>query len=60
MRGGRWKLYFPVAAGNGAAVGRDLAGLLRGKVPAAEGGGLFGAIEGLLLVGDRRQRACQA
>ena len=49
MRGGQWKLYFPVAAGNGAAVGRDLAGLLRGKVPAAEGGGLFGCIEGLLL-----------
>jgi len=49
-QGGRWKLYFPLAAGNAAAVGRDLAGLLRGKVPAAEGGGLFGAIEGLLLL----------
>ena len=49
-RGGRWRLYFPLAAGNGAAVGRDLAGLLRGKVPAAEGGGLFGTIEGLLLL----------
>jgi cytochrome b561 len=49
-QGGRWKLYFPMAAGNAAAVGRDLAGLLRGKVPAAEGGGLFGAIEGLLLL----------
>ena len=48
--GGRWKLYFPLAAGNGAGVGRDLAGRLRGKRPAAEGGGLFGAIEGLLLV----------
>ena len=50
VQGGRWKLYFPLAAGNAAAVGRDLAGLLRGKVPAAEGGGLFGAIEGLLLM----------
>ena len=50
VHGGRWKLYFPLAAGAGAAVGRDLAGLLRGKVPAAEGGGLFGYIEGLLLV----------
>ena len=49
-QGGHWKLYFPLAAGNAAAVGRDLAGLLRGKVPAAEGGGLFGAIEGLLLL----------
>jgi cytochrome b561 len=50
VQGGRWKLYFPLAAGNAAAVGRDLAGLLRGKVPAAEGGGLFCAIEGLLLM----------
>ena len=50
VQGGRWKLYFPLVAGNAAAVGRDLAGLLRGRVPAAEGGGLFGAIEGLLLL----------
>jgi hypothetical protein len=50
VHGGRWKLYFPLAAGNAATVGRDLAGLMRGKVPAAEGGGLFGAIEGLLLL----------
>lgn len=50
LQGGRWKLYFPLAAGNAGAVGRDLGGLLRGKVPAAEGGGLFGAIEGLLLL----------
>jgi cytochrome b561 len=50
VRDGRWKLYFPLAAGHGAAVGRDLAGLLRGKLPATEGGGLFGAIEGMLLV----------
>lgn len=50
VQGGRWKLYFPLAAGNAAAVGRDFRGLLRGKVPAAEGGGLFGAIEGLLLL----------
>ena len=28
---------------------RDLGGLLRGQVPAAESGGLFGFIEGLLL-----------
>ena len=50
VQGGRWKLYFPLAAGNSAAVGRDLGGLLRGKIPAADGGGLFGAIEGLLLL----------
>ena len=50
LQGGRWRLYFPLAAGNSAAVGRDLGGLLHGRVPAAEGGGLFGAIEGLLLL----------
>jgi cytochrome b561 len=50
VQGGRWKLYFPLLAGNVAAVARDLGGLVRGKLPAAEGGGLFGAIEGLLLL----------
>jgi len=50
VQGGRWKLYFPLAAGNAAAVGRDMVGLLRGKAPTAEGGGLCGAIEGLLLL----------
>jgi thiosulfate reductase cytochrome b subunit len=50
VRGGRWRLYFPLASAQLADAGRDLRGLLRGQVPAAEGGGLFGAIEGLLLV----------
>lgn len=49
-RAGRWRLYFPWLAGQFGAVGRDVDGLLRGRIPAAEGGGLFGAIEGLLLV----------
>jgi cytochrome b561 len=49
-RGGRWRLYFPLTHGQFRSVGHDLAGLLRGRVPAAEGGGLFGCIEGLLLV----------
>ena len=49
LREGRWKLYFPLAAGQSAGVRRDLGGLLRGRVPAADGGGLFGAIEGLVL-----------
>jgi cytochrome b561 len=48
--GGRWRLYFPFIAGGLGAVGRDLAGLLRGRIPAAEGGGLFALIEGLLLL----------
>ena len=49
-RDGRWPLYFPYAPAQIGNVGRDLAGLLRGRVPASEGGGLFGLIEGLLLV----------
>jgi hypothetical protein len=49
-RDGRWQLYFPFVPGQIDNVGRDLAGLLRGRVPASEGGGLFGLIEGLLLV----------
>ena len=49
-RAGRWRLYFPWLAGQGGAAVRDVGGLLRGRVPAAEGGGLFGLIEGLLLV----------
>jgi cytochrome b561 len=48
--GGRWRLYFPWLGGQGAAVLRDLAGLARGQRPMSEGGGLFGAIEGLLLL----------
>lgn len=49
-RAGRWRLYFPWLAGHLGAIGRDASGLLRGRIPAAEGGGLFGLIEGLLLV----------
>jgi hypothetical protein len=50
LRGGGWRSYFPWLAGRLGAVGRDVAGLARGRIPAAEGGGLFGALEGLLLV----------
>ena len=49
-REGRWRLYFPYAPAQIGNVGRDLAGLLRGRMPASEGGGLFGLIEGLLLL----------
>ena len=49
-QGGRWQLYFPWLAGRLGAVGRDLGGLARGRLPAVEGGGLFAAIEGLLLL----------
>lgn len=50
VRGGRWRLYFPWAAGDLAALRSDLAGLARGRLPSAEGGGLLALIEGLLLV----------
>jgi cytochrome b561 len=49
-RQGRWRLYFPWTPRLIGGPARDLRGLLRGQVPAAEGGGLFGLIEGLLLV----------
>lgn len=48
--GGRWRALFPWLAGGLGDVGRDLAGLARGRVPAAEGGGLYAMIEGLLLL----------
>jgi len=48
-RQGRWKLYFPVTSRLFGGVTRDLSGVFRGQVPAAEGGGLFGLIEGALL-----------
>lgn len=49
-RGGRWRLYFPWMPSELSGAGRDLAGLLRGRVPTSEGGGLFGLIEGMLLL----------
>ncbi len=49
-RAGRWRQYFPWAAGEVGTVGRDIGGLLRGRIPVAEGGGLFALIEGVLLV----------
>jgi hypothetical protein len=49
-REGRCGLYFPWSPGRFGAVARDLGGLVRGRIPAAESGGLFGFIEGLLLI----------
>ena len=48
--GGRWRLYFPWAAGQLGGIGRDLAGIGKGQRPGSEGGGLFAAVEGLLLL----------
>ncbi len=49
-QGGRWRAFYPWAAGAGGAIVRDLGGILRGQVPAADGPGLYGAIKGLLLL----------
>ncbi|HET7202614.1 MAG TPA: cytochrome b/b6 domain-containing protein [Steroidobacteraceae bacterium] len=49
-RGGRWRLYFPWLAGDVRPAAHDFAGLFRGRLPSAEGGGLFAVIEGLLLL----------
>jgi cytochrome b561 len=50
FRGGRWRLYFPWAAGRGGQVVRDLAGLLRGRMPRSEGGGLNTTLQGFVLL----------
>ena len=50
VQGGRWREYFPYLGGDLGAVGRDLAGILRGRLPTVEGGGLFPMIEGTVLL----------
>lgn len=49
-RGQRGQLCFPWLSGRMGAVSRDIAGLARGRLPAAEGGGLLAMLEGLLLL----------
>lgn len=49
-RAGRWRLYYPWLAGNVRPAVRDFTGLFRGRLPTADGGGLFAVIEGLLLL----------
>lgn len=48
--GGRWRLYFPWVTGRFEDIARDVAGIFRGQRPGSEGGGLFAALEGLLLL----------
>lgn len=50
IRGGRWRTYFPWAGGQLGDLARDCAGIFRGRMPVAEGGGLFAVIEGLALL----------
>jgi cytochrome b561 len=49
-QGGRWKWFFPWAAGETGAMARDLTGAVQGRVPPADGPGLYGAIKGWLLL----------
>lgn len=48
-RDGRWQQLFPLRSSQIGAVRSDVAGLLRGRIPASESGGLFGLVEGMLL-----------
>ena len=48
--GQRRQLCFPWLTGHMDAVKHDIAGLARGRLPAAEGGGLLAVLEGLLLL----------
>lgn len=48
--GGRGRNWFCWAAGRGGALGRDLAGLLRGRLPPTDGPGLVAAVQGLALL----------
>lgn len=50
VHAGRWRQYYPWLAGNFAQIATDLKDLVRMKRPGSEGGGLFAAIEGLLLI----------
>lgn len=50
VRKGRWRLYFPWLTGRLRQSAHDLAGLVRGRIPTVEGGGLIMLIEGLLLL----------
>lgn len=50
LRGGGWRELLPWASGRLGAVGRDLAELLRGAIPTAEGGGLFALLKGFVLL----------
>ncbi len=50
VHAGRWRQYYPWLAGNFTQIAADLKDLARLKRPGSEGGGLFAAIEGLLLL----------
>lgn len=49
-RAGGWRELYPWLSGRLGAVGADLAGLARGRIPTAEGGGLFALLKGCVLL----------
>lgn len=50
IRRGRWPLWLPLGRTGRARLAQDVAGLLRGRLPPSESGGLFSLFEGLLLL----------
>lgn len=50
VRAGGWRELYPWLSGRLGAVGADLAGLVRARIPTAEGGGLFALLKGLVLL----------
>lgn len=50
LRRAGWRMYFPWLGGELSLVAGELKGLVRGKLPTADGAGLFALIEGLLLL----------
>lgn len=50
FRDGRWRLYFPWLSGRAGVVLSDVVGLVRGRLPASEGGGLSSALQGVTAV----------
>lgn len=51
LREGRWRQYFPwFSARRTAQVVRDFAEMLRGRLPASEGGGLTSALQGFTIL----------
>ncbi|MFU8877496.1 MAG: cytochrome b/b6 domain-containing protein [Wenzhouxiangellaceae bacterium] len=47
---GRWRRHFPWLRGDFGPLLRDLAGLVRSRIPAADGSGLFPVIKGLTML----------
>lgn len=47
---GRWRQYLPWLAGDFSGIGKDFAGIVRGRIPPTGGAGLLSTTQGLLLL----------